>query len=261
MDAKALNEQIYQAALPLLEGHTVTDLVVGISLLAVELDHKEISVSYVIRDDLAGGCSIFPYGTEVIGHPAPEIAHWFCEDADDLKRGIGGAVINAASQLQTLEDRDSREHPFDLTVTHDTTVGMVGHIPPALMRLKPFAPKTVIFDKGKSAEGDPAEGIYPMSRQAELLPRCDIVMMSGTAVVNGTAASLFEMAKDAKDVVLVGASVPMIPAGYRGTSASVLAGSWWRHEDKDAIFSLITHAAGMQKVGRYMVKKSVRVRS
>lgn len=260
MDAQALRKQLVDAALPLVKGRTVTDLVVGVSLLAVELDHEAISVSYVVREELGGGCSIFPYGTEVIGHPAEEIALWFAQGGDALQRGIGGAVLNAAAQRQELPDRDSREHPFGLTVTAEDTVGMVGHIPPALMRLRAFNPKTIIFDKGKAAEGNAEEGICPMERQAELLPQCDIVMMSGTAMVNGTAAALFEMASGARDVVLVGASVPMIPEGYRGTPASVLAGSFWRWEDKEEIFSLITHAAGMQKVGRFMIKKNVRIR-
>ncbi len=37
MDAKNLRQQIYDAGLPLLQGRVVTDLVIGLSLLAVEL--------------------------------------------------------------------------------------------------------------------------------------------------------------------------------------------------------------------------------
>lgn len=259
MDAKTLREQIYAGALPLLKGRTVTDLVVGISMLAVELDQKAIAVSYVLRDDLGGGCSIFPYVVTAVGKSAEEVGRWFVDGGDDVQRAIGGAVINAASQVLNLTDRDSDEHPFDLTLKPGDTVGMVGMIGPAVMRLKPFGCRMVIFDKGKCAHGNPNLDIYPMEQQEELLPKCDVVILSGSTTINGTAAHLMELCDHARDVVFVGSSVPMIPEGYAGTNASVLAGSWWRYEDKAPIFRLISQAAGMHALGKYMVKKNVRI--
>lgn len=259
MDARALREQIYAGALPLMKGRRVTDLVIGISMLAVELDESAIAVSYVLRDDLGGGCSIFPYAVTAVGKSAEEVGRWFVDGGDDVQRAIGGAVINAASQTLELTDRDSDEHPFDLTLHPGDTVGMVGMIGPAVMRLRPFGCRMVIFDKGKCAGGNPKLDIYPMERQAELLPTCDVVILSGSTAINGTAAPLMELCGQARDVVFVGASVPMIPQGYAGTPASVLAGSWWRYADKEPIFRLISRAAGMHALGKYMVKKNVRI--
>lgn len=255
-----LSEQLYQEALPLLRGRTVTDLVVGISLMAVELDGRDLAVGYVLRDDLAGGCSIFPYVRQAVGMPAVEVARWFVDGADDVQRALGGTVLNAASQVLALPDRDSPERPFDLDLQPGTRVGMVGMIHPVAMRLKSLGCEMVIFDKGKCAHGDPSAQIYPMERQSELLPTCDVVFLSGTTTVNRTAAPLLALCKAAREVVLVGSSVPMIPDGYGETPVSILAGSWWRHEDKEEIFRLISQAAGMSVLGRYMIKKNVRIR-
>lgn len=260
MDANELREHIYRAAQPLLAGRTVTDLVVGISLLAVELDGKDLGVGYVLRDDLGGGCSIFPYAAGAVGMSAEEVGRWFVTGGDDVQRAIGGAVINAASTALTLIDRDSEEHPFDLTLSPTDTIGMVGMVRPAVMRLRHFGCKWYIFDKGKCAHGNASEDIYPMERQAELLPKCDVLFLSGTTTINGTTPALLEMAPNARDVVLVGSSVPMIPEGFAGTNVSVLAGSQWRHKDKADIFRLISQAAGMMTLGKYMVKKNVRIR-
>ena len=253
----SLSESIYTAALPLLEGRVVTDLVVGISLLAVELDRKDIAVGYVLRDDLAGGCSIFPYAKDAVGRPAAEIARWFVDGGDDLQRAIGGAVINAASRALDLIDRDSREQPFGLELCPGQRVGMVGLIRPVAMMLKKRGCDMVIFDKGKCAQGSAADQVYPMDRQAELLPTCSAVFLSGTTTVNRTIEPLLELCSPKAQVVLVGSSVPMIPAGYAGTQVSVLAGSWWDHKDKADIFRLISQAAGMMVLGQYMIKKNV----
>ncbi len=261
MNAMELREQIYQASLPLLQGRMVTDLVVGLSLLAVELDEKDLGVGYVLRDDLGGGCSIFPYARKTVGMSAVDAGRWFVTGGDDVQRAIGGAVINAASTVLPLVDSDSQEHPFDLTLRPDNTIGMVGMVRPVVMRLHNFGCKWYIFDRGKCAQGNISQDIYPMEQQRELLGQCDVVFLSGTTTVNGTVSDLLEMAQNAREVVLIGSSVPMIPAGFAGTNVSVLAGSWWRHEDKPEIFRLISQASGMMTLGRYMVKKNVRIRS
>ncbi|HPR24688.1 MAG TPA: DUF4213 domain-containing protein, partial [Bacillota bacterium] len=45
----------------------VEDIVVGVSLIAVQLSDGSVGVSYVLRNSLPTGCSIFPYAKEVPG--------------------------------------------------------------------------------------------------------------------------------------------------------------------------------------------------
>ena len=260
MDAQEFRNSIYEASLPLLRGRTVTDLVIGLSMLAVELDKKDIAVSYVLRDNLAGGCSIFSYASKAVGMSAEEVGKWFVSGGDDVQRAIGGAVINAASRALELKDSNTEGRPFDVEISASDTVGMIGNIRPVAMQLRKKGCKMIIFDKGQCKNGNSTEDIYPMERQAELLPECDVVFLSGTTTVNGTLASLLDMCTGARDIVLVGASVPMVPDGYRDTEVSILAGSWWNHEDKDVLFRLISQAAGMQGLSRYAVKKNVRIK-
>ena len=259
MDAQTLRQQIYSAALPLLRGRVVTDLTIGISLLALELDHRDIGVSYVLRENLRGGCSVFSYAQGAVGMSAEDAAAWFVTGGDDIQRAIGGAVINAASQSLPLQDSGSPEKPFDLTLHPGTTVGMVGNIHPVAMMLRKLGCELIIFDKGQCAHGNPAAQIHPMEAQQALLPTCEIVFLSGTTMINGTAAGLLELCSGARDIVLMGTSTPMIPEGYQGTPVSVLAGSWWKNEHKDRIFRLISQAAGIQALGSEMIKKNVRI--
>ena len=249
---------IYEAARPLLKGRTVTDLVIGISMLAVELDGEDLAVSYVLRENLRGGCSIFGYASQAVGMDAEEVGRWFVTGGDDIQRAIGGAVLNAASRCRELPDREV-QGPFDVAVGPGDIVGMVGNIHPVAMMLKQRGAQLRIFDKGKCAHGNSGADIYPMERQAELLPRCDVVFLSGTTALNGTLPGLLELCSGARDIVLVGASVPMIPQGYRDSGVTVLAGSRWEHRDKEEIFRRISRAAGMQGLKEFAVKKNVRI--
>ena len=230
MDVQVLRQQIYDAALPKLRGRKVTDLVIGLSLLAVELDHKDMAVGYVLRESLHGGCSIFSYAQEAVGMDAAEAALWFVTGGDDVQRAIGGAVINAASGALQMEDtQDGR--PFGLDLAPGTRVGMVGNIHPVAMALKKMGCELVIFDKGKCPHGDPAADLHPMEEQKDLLPTCHVVFLSGTTAINGSLAPLLDLCTKARDIVLMGSSTPMVPGGYAGTPVSILAGSGWQQED------------------------------
>jgi uncharacterized protein (DUF4213/DUF364 family) len=63
------------------------------------------------------------------------------------------------------------------------------------------------------------------------------------------------MCTGAKDVVLVGPSTPMFPAGWSGTRVTRLAGSWWMNGHKNEIFRLISLACGVSRLQRFMIKK------
>ena len=166
-----LIDKLLQAAKPYTQNRTIKDLVVGISLIAVQLDDDSVGVSYVLREDLPGGCSVFPYAREMIGVSAAQIADWAAEGRDNIQRAIGNAVLNAASTQQDLPDCSQEGKPFGLHLTGGEKVGMIGMIQPAVMMLKPYNCQMYMFDKGREGQ----DGIYPAERQAELLPQCQVV--------------------------------------------------------------------------------------
>jgi uncharacterized protein (DUF4213/DUF364 family) len=220
-------EKVLASAKEYLAGKTVRDLVVGISLTACELDNGDVGVSYVLRDNLPNGCSVFPYATQAIGRTAGEIAEWIISGRDNLQRGIADAVLAAASRsLEIPDDMDNPVRPFGLVVKPDDTIGMIGLIGPVAEKLGKLAGRMIIFDDGAARHGG-ASTIYPTEQQPRLLPECDIVILSGTTVINGTIDSLLSMCDRSREIVMVGASTPMFPKGWAGSRVTRLAGSWW----------------------------------
>jgi len=247
-------EKVLDEARTYLEGKTVRDLVIGVSLIACELDCGDVGISYVLRDELPNGCSVFPYAQQAINRPAQEVAQWSLSGGDDLQRGIASAVLAAASRGQDIPDEDRNGPPFGLDVTHKDTVGMVGLIAPVAERLKNMAGRVIVFDKGLSLHGGDSM-ISDEKLKPRLLPECDVVILSGTTTTNGSVDSLLEMCKGARDVVLVGPSTPMFPAGWAGTRVTRLAGSWWMNEHKNEIFRLVSLACGISHIQGFMIKK------
>ncbi|MBP1551727.1 MAG: DUF4213 domain-containing protein, partial [Oscillospiraceae bacterium] len=69
MNESKVVKNIITAAQPYLEGKTVKDLVVGISLISCQLSDGSVGVSYVLRHGLPPGCSAFAYAKDAIGKP------------------------------------------------------------------------------------------------------------------------------------------------------------------------------------------------
>lgn len=253
-------QSVLRQAKPYLQDRKIKDAVIGISLMAVELDNGSVGVSYVLREGLKSGCSIFPFGQQLIGQDAESAAEWVISGGDDLQRGMGMAVLNAASQARTLQDSDSPEKPFGVTLKDNDKVGMIGFIKPVAKMMESRTKELYIFDKGISQSGGAKGQVLPQEEMPNLLPTCNVVLLSGTTVINGSLEGLLQMCTNAREIVMIGASTPMYPEAFLDTKVSALAGSWWNSAHKDHIFKKISLASGIPELSAYAVKKSVRVK-
>ena len=75
MEKTSVKHRILEGAKPYLEGLTVKDLVVGISLIAVQLSNEAVGVSYVLRYGLPPECAAFGYARNAIGMSAWDVAN------------------------------------------------------------------------------------------------------------------------------------------------------------------------------------------
>ena len=255
-------DSVLAATEPLLAGHHVTDAVLGLSLTAVELDGRDIGVSYVLRHNLPAGCSIFGFAQEIIGKPALEVASLVVNGQDDAQRAVGMAVITAATRRLDLPDEQKTSNPFGLDVHPGDTVGMIGFIPPVAKKLTTVADRVIIFDRGISSHGgEGAAQAYPMELQSELLPECDLMIITGTTLINNTLDQLLDWSQKAREIVLVGASTPMIAEAFHDTGVTALAGSWWDAAYKQEMFKRLSLSCGISHLREMMIKKLVPLRA
>ena len=154
------------------------------------------------------GSSIPPvYPSGLKGLPlceaAKAAASWNLEEAS-LGLAAANAFYNTPERMEAL----GAYQPFELYYTEgidlrDRIVGIVGHMngPPGLRDLA----KAVYV-----LERVPQSGDYPDSACDWLLPRCDLVLITGSTLVNKTLPHLLELCEKAY-TILTGPSVPMCP--------------------------------------------------
>jgi len=256
-----LIDSILVEAEPYLNKRKIKDAVIGISLIGIQLDNNDIGLAYMLRNHLPAGCSVFGFAQEIIGANAYQVAQLAKEGSDDAQRGVGVAVLTAGSRQVDLPDEDKKEAYFGLEVKDDDVVGMIGLIPPVAERFVEKVKELIVFDEGISLSGGIGhKNVKPMKKQEDLLPGCDIVIISGSSFINQSIDNLLQTCSGAREIVIVGSSTPMYPEAFGSTKISVLAGSWWDNNLKEDLFKIISLAGGIHHVQRAMIKKAVRIK-
>lgn len=125
-----------------------------------------------------------------------------------VEAGYGMAAINAYYNTpQRLEQLNAYE-PFDRYCTHGLDlrgkhIGVVGHLNmPQSVRQQAASVRIL--------ERNPRPGDYPDSACDFIVPRCDVVIMTASTLVNKTLPHLLELAQNAC-TILAGPSCPLCP--------------------------------------------------
>lgn len=251
------SKRIVECSEKILCDKKVKDLVIGVSLIACELDDGSVGVSYVLRDTLPPFCSAFGRIQNFIGQKAKDIVRLLVDGKDNIERGIASSVLCAGSQCIDIKD-DNEEKIFDMDFEKDDIVGMVGLIGGISEYISNKVKKLIVFDEAVSSYGI-TNLVCKMEDQKVLLPTCNKLIITGTTIINGTIDSILDMSTCVKEAVMVGSSTPMYKEAYAGTKIKALAGSWWINDKKEEIFKRISLAGGISQVKEYMIKKLERV--
>ncbi|MBR0040305.1 MAG: DUF364 domain-containing protein [Oscillospiraceae bacterium] len=154
------------------------------------------------------GSSIRPLFPKIEGltlrEAASAVKSWNLEEAG-LGLAAANAFYNTPEHVETLGVGVSMDVFYtDGIELKDRTVGIIGHMNgPRGLREQARAVYTL--------ERAPQEGDYPDSACDYLLPQCDLVLVTGSSLVNKTLPHLLELCEKAT-VILTGPSVPLCPA-------------------------------------------------
>lgn len=245
-------QKVYENALPDLKGKRVRDVCIGLELLAVELDSGEIGVAYVLKNELPCGCGSLAEAGGFEGMDAQQLASWVLNEDNPLKTALGLAVCNAAADYDALSS-EVLDAADVFAVRQSDTLGMIGNIKPVARQLEPKVSRLFIFDRGAS------EGVCPEEQQKELLPQCDLVVISSSSLLNGSLARVLSCCRQTREIVLTGATTPLYPEAFQGTGVTVLAGFRWFLQYKDEIFTRISQGACLRQISKYGEKLAVRI--
>ena len=152
-------------------------------------------------------------------------------DDNVLKAAVGIATINALSAILFEDDHcpykpSAFGNALDLIqMTGEDTVFMVGAFPPFIKRIQEITKKLFVIEKNPRTvgKGDSVE-IEPEARLQELIPQGNILIITGVTLVNHTLEPILKLARNARDVVIVGPTASVYPEPLFKRGVTVLGG-------------------------------------
>ncbi len=239
----ALYEKIVESIEDELKKREVVDVRVGIGYIGVLLDDGTLGLSYTLRDELPPTCSVMDKAGTFSGLSAYDLATlWFYPGV--ISSSIGLATLNAIinSKIESNMEGDVTEW-FDFS---GKTVGMVGRFNPIIKILKPIVKRLYIFEKR------PFLDAYPDWAARDILPRCDVAIITATTLINRTFLDIVSWAGDAEKILL-GPSANFSP--YILEYVDMISGT--KPIDTEKILEIISQGGGTRQVLRYAKKLSI----
>ena len=142
-------------------------------------------------------CNGPPVPGSYAGQKLAELAN-LTNSENVFEKSIGYAAINAFHNRFDLEGNDT--NGLDLIQDFGKQTVVVGQFPGLATRV----PNAAVIER------DSRMGCYPESAAADLLPNAKHVLITASALTNGSLSDLLSFTKDAH-IVLVGPSAPLSP--------------------------------------------------
>jgi uncharacterized protein (DUF4213/DUF364 family) len=214
----------------------VTDVRIGVFYTGVRLSSGHTGVAFTPRDLSDTVCcprsaAAAPPAGRLRGQSAWELAE-YAHAPGPLRRAVGIAVLNALSALAM--DRcgavGGRVVPgldalAAAQIRPDDSVAMVGAFVPFIKKLKGQVAQLRIVDKHKEAlKADEAELWRPPAQAVQTLSEADVVLITGSALVEGGLDSLLDAAQSARALILAGPTASAWPPPFFARGVHVLGG-------------------------------------
>lgn len=228
------------------------DVRIGLGYTAVRLDTGTCGLAYTFRDEAGECCSVMGQAGTIVGRQANEIAAW-AKELNAVTAAVGLATLNAL--VEPPPGSMEADIAGRLRLEPGDVVGMVGYFGPLVEFVTARASKLHIFERRPTANG----GVLPDWAAPVLLPECDVVLLSATTIANRTADSLLECARQAREVVVLGPSAPMVPEVFAERGVTLLSGV--QVVDQDRLLRIVSEGGGTRRFGTAVRKLVLRLNS
>jgi uncharacterized protein (DUF4213/DUF364 family) len=170
-----------------------------------------------------------PFPGKTRGRPAADLAGEAFTD-HGIRRAVGIATINALadycwgrrprSDIELRQDVDA----FDATeIRSGDRVVVVGAFVPFLKELKQRRHSFLVLEQDPATLKPDELAFFRAAEQAaEIVPSADVLLITGSTLVNSTLEELLALARPEARVTIVGPTVGMLPDAFLTRGADVL---------------------------------------
>jgi uncharacterized protein (DUF4213/DUF364 family) len=160
-----------------------------------------------------------------------------------LEASIGMAALNSIIDIDESKCVEANAYEILLEKGKGKNVAVVGHFP-FLSMLRQSVKKLWVIEKR------PLEGDLPEEAAGEILPRCDVVGITGTAFINHTLEGLLAQCKGSF-VALIGPTTPLSPVLF-DYGIDVISGS--KVVDPQQVIRFISQGATFKELHHHGVR-------
>jgi len=218
-----------------LDSITVERVVIGIFFTGVKLSDGSGGLCFTpIKEIPEAVCCpssarAMPYPGRFTGRSAAE----FLRDlprAPPLKKAIGIAILNALSESCWKRRPDYvRETGRDILDTvplpGDGYVAVVGALVPVIRRLKARGkPFGILELDPRTLKPDELHYAVPRDEVDAAVQRADMLVITGTTLINNTLEPLLALARPGASIVVVGPTASMLPDAFFRRGVTMLGG-------------------------------------
>ena len=245
-----LLDEVCDFLLPAAAARAVADVSVGLGYTAVQLDDGRCGLAYTFRDDVREGCCVISEAGTLSGRRASDLATW-AKSSDTVARAVGLATLNALTDVpQGAVEADLLT---ELQVTSKDVIGMVGYFGPLVGPLRSRGTTLHVFERHPMPKTD----VLPEASAVQILPQCDVVILSATTLINRTLDDLLPLCSNAHDIAILGPSTPLLPAVFVDRGITVLSSV--RVVQPARLLRVVSEGGGTRQFGNAVRKVSLRL--
>ncbi len=228
---------------------TAIDAILGRDLDQITIERVVIGLFFTgvkLSNGVAGACATpiktipeavccpssamaMPFSGKMRGRAATDVAREALAD-HGIRRAVGIAAVNALADCCCQR----RPHPgieqrlgvdaFDATEIGDRDrVVVVGAFVPFLRELKRRGQSFLVLEQDPATlKADELRFFRPADQAAEIVPQADVVLVTGSTLVNATLEDLLALARPDARVTIVGPTVGMLPDAFLARGADAL---------------------------------------
>jgi len=247
-----LTDEICEQVLAIAAEHRAADVRVGLGYTAVALEDGRCGLAYTLHETEYESCTVIPEAGTLAGRKVSDLIPWM-KQPDVTACAIGLATANA---LLGAPDGAAESDILDLLPAGpEDAVGMIGYFGPLVGPIRKRARVLHVFER----KPIPELGVLPDSAAGDLLPQCQVVVISGTTLLNRTIDGLLDHCKSAREIAILGPSTPFLPEPFRKRGVTILSGV--QVVDGLRVLRVVSEAGGTRSFGPAIRKLTLRTSS
>jgi len=230
-------------------GHYAADIRIGLGYTAVRLNDGRCGLAFTLHEEEYESCCVVPEAGTLTGRSVLELAEYI-KSPDTTACAIGLAAINAVIDPPAAAvESDILDL---LPIKPDDSVGMIGYFGPLVDPIKRQAKTLHIFERRPLPELE----VLPDTAAGEVLPNCQVVILSATTLMNHTIDSLLDSCRSAREIAILGPSTPFLPNVFGRRGVTMLSGL--QVVDAPQILRIVSEGGGTRQFGSAVRKLSLR---